>query len=130
MEDLFRQHYLALPSLIRSNLWDFTQTFKSIGYECYLVGGSCRDLILGEPVEDFDFATNAPLEVTEKLFQHVIRTGVDHGTLTVFHQDLHFEITRYRKDVESDGRRAIISFAETIEEDLERRDLRINARSL
>ena len=127
MEDLFRQRYHSLPLLIRNNLRDFTQTFKSKGYECFLVGGSCRDLILGEPVEDFDFATNAPLEITEKLFQHVIRTGVDHGTLTVFHQDLHFEVTRYRKDVESHGRRATIVFAETIEEDLERRDLRINA---
>jgi len=100
------------------------------GYELYLVGGALRDLILGKEVKDLDIATNAPLEVTKRLFKKIVATGEDHGTLTILEGGFDFEVTRYRKDVATDGRNATIAFAETIEEDLDRRDFTINGMAL
>lgn len=116
-----------LPEQVRSVLIQFTQHYQNAGWECFLVGGSCRDLILGETPKDFDFATNCPLEKSKKLFKKVIPTGESHGTLTILFKGLQFEVTRYRKDVETDGRRAVVCFSDSIEEDLKRRDLRVNA---
>jgi len=103
------------------------EIYKGAGYECYLVGGSCRDLLLGETPYDFDFATNCPLSESRKLFKRVIAIGATHGTLIIPFQGFHFEITRFRKDVKTDGRKAVIEYSDSIEEDQERRDLRLNA---
>ena len=103
------------------------QNYKDAGYECYLVGGSCRDLLLGERPYDFDFATNCPLSVSKKMFRRVIAVGASHGTLIIPFHGFHFEITRFRKDVKTDGRKAVIAYSDSIEEDQERRDLRLNA---
>ncbi|OGH02375.1 MAG: hypothetical protein A2600_06395 [Candidatus Lambdaproteobacteria bacterium RIFOXYD1_FULL_56_27] len=102
-------------------------TYQKAGHQCYLVGGSVRDLGLGLLPQDFDFATNAPLEASFKLFPKVIPTGVAHGTVTLLLGGMTFEVTRYRLDVQTDGRHAEVRFAQTLEEDLGRRDLRINA---
>lgn len=102
-------------------------TYNTHGYECWLVGGTVRDLLLGYKPKDFDFTTNCPLDVTKKIFNHVIPTGEDHGTLTIHIDGENYEVTRYRKDVETDGRRATIAYAETLDEDLIRRDFTINA---
>lgn len=103
------------------------EVYKKEGYECYLVGGSCRDLLLGETPYDFDFATNCPLSVSKKLFKRVIAIGASHGTLIIPFSGFHFEITRFRKDVTTDGRKAVIEYSDSIEEDQKRRDLRLNA---
>ena len=99
------------------------------GYENYLVGGSIRNLLLKKKVYDFDFATKAtPVEV-KGLFPKVIPTGIKHGTVTVLHGGMHFEVTTYRLDGDySDGRHPDeVSFASSIDEDLKRRDFTINA---
>lgn len=124
---ILKERFEKLPSAVRNTLVEFGRRYTGAGWEIFLVGGSCRDLILGEIPKDFDFATNCPLNETKKLFKKVISTGETHGTLTVIFRGVQFEVTRYRKDLETDGRRAVISFSETIEEDLKRRDLRVNA---
>ncbi len=104
------------------------------GYEGYVVGGAVRDNIMGVEYNDIDIATDAtPAEVT-KVFKDedfkVIPTGIAHGTVTVLDEinaPGGIEITTYRHDVTTDGRNATIKFAETIEEDLSRRDLTINS---
>lgn len=103
------------------------ERYKDNGYECYLVGGSCRDLLLGETPYDFDFATNCPLHVSKMLFKRVISIGESHGTLIIPFAGFHFEITRFRKDVKTDGRKAVIEYSNSIEEDQQRRDLKLNA---
>jgi tRNA nucleotidyltransferase (CCA-adding enzyme) len=103
------------------------QRYLDAGYECWVVGGPVRDLLLGLSPKDIDFATNCPLEVTKTLFGSVIPTGEDHGTLTIHLDGENYEVTRYRKDVDTDGRRATIEYAETIQEDVLRRDLTVNA---
>jgi poly(A) polymerase len=56
-----------------------------------------------------------------------VPTGIDHGTVTVVAGDLPHEVTTFRKDVETDGRRAVIAFADRVEEDAMRRDFTMNA---
>ena len=117
----------SLPAETRRSIWNFSYCFKAKGYECFLIGGSCRDLLLGETPHDFDFATNCPLPVTKTLFPRVIPTGESHGTLSIPFGSHMFEVTRYRKDVATDGRHATIVFSDSIEEDQQRRDMRINS---
>lgn len=102
--------------------------FRDGGYECHLVGGAVRDLLLGRPLTDFDIATNALPEQVSQLFRRVIPTGVKHGTVTVLFKGEHFEVTTYRADgTYSDGRRPdSVTFAPTIDGDLARRDFTIN----
>lgn len=125
--ETFQKKLRIIPQETLQILTRFTQIYQSAGYQCFLVGGSCRDIMLGITPHDFDFAVNCPLEETGKLFSHVYPTGVRFGTLTIGFEGYQFEVTRFRKDIETDGRRAVIRFAESIEDDLKRRDLRINA---
>ncbi|MCP4296703.1 MAG: CCA tRNA nucleotidyltransferase [Proteobacteria bacterium] len=124
---MFEEKWELLSESMRNTLLEFSSVFQKSGYQCFLVGGSCRDLLLGVKPQDFDFATNCPLSKTRELFDRVIDTGVAHGTLTILYRGHTFEVTRFRKDLKSFGRRALVEFSDSIVEDQERRDLRINA---
>jgi tRNA nucleotidyltransferase (CCA-adding enzyme) len=124
---ILQERFSALPHKVRDTIWKFTEIYKREGYECFLVGGSCRDLLLGEMPYDFDYATNCPLSISKKLFNKVISIGASHGTLIISFHGFHFEITRFRQDVSTDGRKAVIAYSDSIEEDQQRRDLRLNA---
>jgi hypothetical protein len=58
----------------------FSQVFHLQGYVVYLVGGAVRNLLLGLPAKDFDFATDATPEEVSMLFRRVVPTGIKHGT--------------------------------------------------
>lgn len=94
------------------------------------VGGCVRNTLLGLPVSDIDIATlHPPLTVIAKLEKDGIRyvpTGLEHGTVTALIEDTTFEITTLRKDMDTDGRHAVIAFAESWMEDAQRRDFTIN----
>jgi tRNA nucleotidyltransferase (CCA-adding enzyme) len=63
-----------------------------------------------------------------RLFRRTVPVGIEHGTVGVLARDgTMYEVTTFRKDVETDGRHAVVSFAESIEEDLARRDFTVNA---
>lgn len=95
------------------------------------VGGCVRNTLLKTEIDDVDIATTlTPDQVTEALEQaglKVVPTGVDHGTVTGISQGRPYEITTLRKDVSTDGRRAVVSFTKSWSEDAERRDFRLNA---
>ena len=95
------------------------------------VGGAVRDTLLGLPVADIDLATPLlPEEVTRRLAAadiKVIPTGIAHGTVTAIASGDHHEITTLRRDVETDGRRATVAFADDWRDDAARRDFTINA---
>ena len=95
------------------------------------VGGAVRDTLLGLSVADIDLATPLlPEEVTRRLAAadiKVIPTGIAHGTVTAIASGDHHEITTLRRDVETDGRRATVAFADDWREDAARRDFTINA---
>lgn len=97
----------------------------------FAVGGAVRDTLLGLPVSDIDLATKLhPDEVTRRLESAGIKaipTGIDHGTITAVADTKNFEITTYRRDVATDGRRAVVAFADDYHEDAQRRDFTINA---
>ena len=57
-------------------------------------------------------------------------TGIDHGTVTAVSGGRGFEITTLRRDVKTDGRRAVVAFTENWREDAARRDFTINAMSM
>lgn len=95
------------------------------------VGGAVRDGLLGLPVADVDIATRfEPQEVMKRLAAAGIKavpTGIDHGTVTAVLEGWPVEITTLRRDVATDGRRAVIAFSEDWREDAARRDFTINA---
>ena len=95
------------------------------------VGGCVRDALLGRPLGDIDIATPlTPPRVTRALQAaglKAVPTGVDHGTVTAIADGQPFEITTLRRDVETDGRRAVVAFTTDWQEDAERRDFRLNA---
>lgn len=88
-----------------------------------------RDSILGREAHDFDVATNALPEVVAKMFDHIIKTGIQHGTVTVMLEGEGFEVTTFRGEgTYSDGRHPdSVQFLTSITEDLARRDFTMNA---
>lgn len=120
---------IQIPESVRDNIHAIVDRFEENGYECYLVGGSVRDLILGNEIYDYDFATNARPEMVMKLFRRAIPTGIKHGTVSVImDENSTYEITTYRADGKYiDGRRPeSVSFSNSLKEDVQRRDFTIN----
>ena len=101
---------------------------EDAGHETWCVGGAIRDALLGDPQQDMDLATSARPEEVQRLFRRTIAVGVEHGTVGVFdeHGVLH-EVTTFRRDVTTDGRHAEVEFGSSLDDDLARRDLTINA---
>tara|TARA_Y100001970_G_scaffold62091_1_gene79344 strand:- start:5775 stop:7073 length:1299 start_codon:yes stop_codon:yes gene_type:complete len=96
-----------------------------------LVGGCVRNFLENKKVEDIDIATiYTPEEIIKKFSQtnfKVIKTGLDHGTITLVKDGKTFEITSLREDISTDGRHAKVSFTKDWVKDSERRDFTINA---
>lgn len=98
--------------------------------QALFVGGSVRNALLGKPVGDIDIATMlTPPEVMQRLQAagfKVIPTGIGHGTITAVSAGKPYEITTLRRDVETDGRRAVVAFSKDWAEDAARRDFTMN----
>jgi poly(A) polymerase len=101
------------------------------GYTGLLVGGCVRNALIGQPIADIDIATDALPEKIVALAQaagiKAIPTGIDHGTVTLVTNARPFEVTTFRRDIDTDGRRAKVAFMERIEDDAARRDFTMNA---
>jgi poly(A) polymerase len=101
------------------------------GYRAFFVGGCVRNALLGQPVSDIDISTDAvPQEVMRLADVAGLRpvpTGIDHGTVTVVSGGEGHEVTTFRRDVETDGRRAVVAFSTDMRDDARRRDFTINA---
>ncbi|MEO1266144.1 MAG: CCA tRNA nucleotidyltransferase, partial [Pseudomonadota bacterium] len=105
------------------------------GHEVRVVGGAVRDTLLRPdgPASppDVDLATTATPDETitaaEAAGLKPVPTGVDHGTVTIIAAGTPFEVTTLRRDVETDGRHAVVSFTTDWAEDAARRDFTINA---
>jgi len=101
------------------------------GYQALFVGGSVRNAIIGRPVADVDIATDAAPDEVQRLTKargmKPMPTGIEHGTITVVSDGVPHEVTTFRKDIQTDGRRAVVAFSKHIEDDARRRDLTMNA---
>lgn len=109
------------------------QLLNHHGFQAFIVGGSIRDIIQGNPdPQDWDITTDAKPSEVMKIFTkdfRVIPTGIKHGTISVLSNKLSIEITTFRIEGDYiDGRRpSEVTFVTDIKEDLARRDLTINA---
>jgi poly(A) polymerase len=101
------------------------------GHQAWFVGGCVRNAIIGAGPTDIDITTDArPDAVTalaEQAGLRAVPTGIEHGTVTIVVDGTPFEVTTFRRDVETDGRHAKVSFSDSIAEDAARRDFTMNA---
>ena len=128
-----------LPSLAKvawlndGRLQEVMSTFMLAGGEVRIIGGAVRNTLLDLPVADIDLATTLePQEVVriasqEKFGVHL--TGFDHGTVTVVNGGGVYQVTSLRRDVATDGRRAVVAYSTDWAEDAHRRDFTMNALS-
>jgi tRNA nucleotidyltransferase (CCA-adding enzyme) len=98
------------------------------GHESWFVGGAVRDALLGHPNLDWDLATAAPPQQVQRLFRRTVPVGIEFGTVGVLDDaGVMHEVTTFRRDVQTDGRHAVVEFGASLDEDLARRDFTINA---
>lgn len=104
------------------------------GFEAYLVGGCVRDLLMGRVPHDWDMTTSARPEETEEVLQkagfHTIGgSGRRFGTVIVAAHGKNYEVTTYRSESygQDSHRPESVAFADTLDEDLARRDFTMNA---
>ncbi len=101
------------------------------GHRSFFVGGCVRDMVMNKPIADIDITTSARPEDVMKIFPeeeiYAVPTGLEHGTVTIVYNGLNIEVTTFRRDVSTDGRRSTVEFGTSLEEDLLRRDFTINA---
>ena len=104
------------------------QIFKENGYELYVVGGAVRDLLYGSEPKDFDLATNAKPEEIKSILNmyRTIELGEQFGIVNVVTEDGQYEIATFRRDIGKGRRPDSVEFT-TIDQDVKRRDLTINA---
>ena len=102
---------------------------REVGRRGWIVGGCVRDLLRGQPVNDWDVATDARPKEVMRAFPRVIPTGIEHGTVTVLLAGVPYEVTTLRGETTySDGRRPdAVTFVDDISADLARRDFTVNA---
>jgi poly(A) polymerase len=104
---------------------------SAAGQRALFVGGCVRNALMALPVGDIDIATDAlpktVSDIAEKAGFKVIPTGIDHGTVTVIAGGIPHEVTTFRRDVETDGRHALVAFSDDLTEDAARRDFTMNA---
>ena len=127
-EQVRQKFEITLPT----DLETLSDIFKSSGKDFYLVGGSVRDALLGKPPKDFDVTTNAtPDEVEEILKDYpeyrVLELGKAFGIVKIITPEGNdYEIATFRTDIGKGRRPDRVEFA-TIEKDVNRRDLTMNA---
>ncbi len=119
------------PWLIRAETRAVLEAIERGGYEARVVGGAVRNALLDEPVKDIDVATTAVphevLRLAEAVHLKAIPTGIEHGTVTVIANHTPIEVTTLRRDVETFGRHARVTFTTDWAEDARRRDFTMNA---
>lgn len=109
---------------------EIAQRLESEGFEAWCVGGAVRDALLGETHLDWDLATSATPDEVRRVFgsRRTIPVGIEFGTVGVLDRlgTMH-EVTTFRRDVQTDGRHAVVEYGASLDEDLARRDFTINA---
>ena len=130
---LLKEAETKLQVNVPSDILDLYTLFKKNGKELYIVGGAVRDALFGKKPKDFDLATDAfPAEVID-----IVTKGGYSTTGEVGHQfgvvivnvpsdPAGVEIATFREDI-GKGRRPDAVEYSTIDKDVLRRDLTINA---
>ncbi|MFP6733938.1 MAG: CCA tRNA nucleotidyltransferase [Rhodospirillales bacterium] len=109
------------------------RAITSGGKEARFIGGCVRDTLMQRPVSDVDIATQERPERVMQLLRNAgiiaVPTGIEHGTVTAVSGGQSYQITTLRKDIETDGRHAVVEFTEDWRTDAGRRDFTFNTMS-
>jgi poly(A) polymerase len=101
------------------------------GIAARFVGGCVRNAVADRAIDDLDLAVDTPPQEVMRALEaaeiKVVPTGLKHGTVTAIADSVVFELTTLRRDVETDGRRAVVAFTDDWQEDASRRDFTFNA---
>ncbi len=124
----------AVAELVRVGpvLDDLAQRFAAAGHQLALVGGPVRDALLGRLHSDLDFATDARPEQVLRIVRpwgdaHW-EVGLAFGTIGARKGDYVVEITTYRAEAyDRESRKPTVSYGDSLEDDLARRDFAVNA---
>ena len=129
VEQISPQEWMVEPSAIK--IMEVLQSGEVEQKLALFVGGCVRNSLAKKPVNDVDIATlHKPDEVLRLLKQaslKVFSPGIEHGTVSAVIGNRSYEITSLRVDLETDGRRARVSYTKDWIEDAKRRDFTINA---
>ena len=131
---IVNQKYLEFEKLKNQsevkNVFDAISNFSSDS-EIRYVGGCIRKILNNEKIDDIDLSTNIRPEETilalKKNQINFFETGIKHGTITAVINQIKFEITSLRKDINTDGRHAEVEFSKNWKEDAIRRDFTFNS---
>lgn len=126
MQIQFAKHPVLLQALYIIN------QLQEAGHAAYFVGGAVRDVLLERSIQDVDIATNALPEETLKLFPKAFATGLQHGTVTVVHEHINYEVTTFRVEDHYINYRKPeqVAFVKQLKLDLARRDFTMNAMAI
>ena len=121
----------GLSDLLSGLISEFARREHSL----YLVGGSVRDAILGRLGNDLDFTTDARPQVVHEILdswaEKTWDTGIEFGTVSAVYKGQQIEITTFRADLyDGDSRNPEVTFGDTLEDDLVRRDFKVNAMAI
>ena len=110
------------------------QILHNAGYDVFFVGGSVRDELLGITPSDYDLVTSAPINEIDSILSDAgfhTKPIPKHHVVSVFDPEtkISTDVAEYRKDISSTGRQTdeLSIRAESIEEDLARRDFTVGA---
>ena len=111
---------------------ELAERFAAAGHSLYLVGGSVRDALLGRDHGDLDFTTDARPDQIKRVVRgwadSVFTVGEAFGTVGAVKEGRTYEITTFRSEVyREESRKPRVSFSDSVEEDLSRRDFTVNA---
>ncbi|WP_433857284.1 CCA tRNA nucleotidyltransferase [Streptomyces kronopolitis] len=111
---------------------DLARRFQEAGFTLALVGGSVRDALLGRLGNDLDFTTDARPEDVLKIVRPwadaVWEVGIAFGTVGCKKDTFDIEVTTYRSEAyDRTSRKPEVSYGDSIEQDLARRDFTVNA---
>ncbi|ASR38797.1 CCA tRNA nucleotidyltransferase [Prauserella marina] len=114
---------------------ELADRFGKAGHKLFLVGGSVRDALLGRLSPDLDFTTDARPDAIQRVVagwaDAVWDTGIEFGTVGLSKRGMTVEITTFRADsYDRVTRNPEVSFGDTIEGDLVRRDFTVNAMAI
>jgi tRNA nucleotidyltransferase/poly(A) polymerase len=114
---------------LRAATLAIAQRLRARGWQAWLVGGAVRDLALGKPPKDVDFATDATPDEVQASFEHTIAVGKAFGTIIVVHAGVEAQVTTFRSERgHADARRPDeVQFGTRLEDDAARRDFTCNA---
>lgn len=129
---MIRDNFLDMSKIIKDKkVLKLFRAVEAHGGTLRFVGGAVRDALKGIEGFDLDLATDlSPDELVEACADKGLRTipvGIKFGTVGVLIGDKVVEVTSLRKDIKTDGRRAVVEFTDNWEVDASRRDLTINA---